>query len=121
MAGFEARQGAILVSLNADRSAEELAQLVGLGLKRVRHLLRTYREASAHGDPGDGSHAAPAAPAPPTARPVGEDVHPAAAVGAAAAAVEGDASPAGTTADVPAPPAAEQRPGDGDPLSEQYG
>src|SRR4249920_3783988 len=44
LATLEARQGAVLVALHADRTAEELATLVSLPLRRVRTLLRTHRE-----------------------------------------------------------------------------
>ena len=44
LATLEARQGAVLVALHADRTAEELPTLVSLPLRRVRTLLRTHRE-----------------------------------------------------------------------------
>jgi hypothetical protein len=47
LATLEARQGAVLVALHEDRTAEELATLVSLPLRRVRTLLRTHREPTA--------------------------------------------------------------------------
>jgi hypothetical protein len=40
----QARQVAVLVELNTTRSAEQLASLFGLRVKRVRQLLRAHRE-----------------------------------------------------------------------------
>jgi hypothetical protein len=44
LATLEARQGAVLVALHGDRTAEELAHLVTLPLRRVRTLLRAQRD-----------------------------------------------------------------------------
>ena len=62
LATLEARRGAVLVALHADRTAEELATLVSLPLRRVRTLLRTHREPPA---------AAVDSPTPPHAQALG--------------------------------------------------
>ena len=70
LATLEAWQGAVLVALHADRTAEELATLVSLPLRRVRTLLRTHREppAAAVDSPTPPHAQAPGPPAehPPT-------------------------------------------------------
>lgn len=48
---LEGRRGRVLAALNADRSADELAQLVGLPPKRVRTLLRAHRVRATAADP----------------------------------------------------------------------
>jgi hypothetical protein len=68
LAALETQQGDILVALHANRPAEQLADLVGLPLKRVRVLLRAHRgpAPTAASDTADGTSAdapAPAAPA----------------------------------------------------------
>ena len=65
LATLEARQGAVLVALHGDRTTEELAQLVSLPLRRVRTLLRSYRDP----DDADDTAADTAAGGGPAARP----------------------------------------------------
>src|SRR3954452_10024137 len=84
LATLEARQGAVLVSLHGDRTAEELAQLVSLPLRRVRTLLRTHREPTAAEtrSPTPPPTPTPDAPAPgppehPATRPAATDSPPA--------------------------------------------
>ena len=60
LATLEARQGAVLAALHGDRTAEELAHLVALPLRRVRTLLRSHR------DPEGATEASPATAAPAT-------------------------------------------------------
>ena len=64
LASLELRQAGVLVALHGDRTAEELAHLVGLPLSRVRRLIRTQREPSAttNGAPPARPAAEPSAP-----------------------------------------------------------
>ena len=75
LATLEARQGAVLVALHGDRTTEELAQLVSLPLRRVRTLLRSYRDPDDADDTADDDTAAAAAP--PLDRPAAASTPPA--------------------------------------------
>lgn len=83
LATLEARQGAVLVALHGDRTTEELAQLVSLPLRRVRTLLRSYRDPDDADDTADDDTAAAAAP--PLDRPAAASTPPAAAAPTAGA------------------------------------
>ena len=104
LATLEARQGAVLVALHGDRTAEELAHLVALPLRRVRTLLRSHRE------PEGATEASPAtaAPATPASAPPPQ---PGAATGDSRSGGDGPAGPE-TTAGPDAEPDAGPPPGD---------
>lgn len=88
LATLEARQGAVLVALHGDRTTEELAQLVSLPLRRVRTLLRSYRDPDDADDTADDDTAdddTAAAAAPPLDRPAAASTPPAAAAPTAGA------------------------------------
>jgi hypothetical protein len=84
LAALQTQQGDILVALHANRPAEQLADLVGLPLKRVRVRLRAHRgpAPTAASDTADGTSpdapapAAPALAAPPPDRPGRADSRP---------------------------------------------
>src|SRR4051812_27643559 len=65
LATLEARQGAVLVALHADRTAEELATLVSLPLRRVRPPLPP------HPEPPPAAGGPPPPPPPPRPGPPG--------------------------------------------------
>ena len=74
LATLEARQGAVLVALHGDRTAEELAHLVTLPVRRVRTLLRAQRDPD---EPADApSSVAAAGILTPPARPAAADSRP---------------------------------------------
>jgi hypothetical protein len=107
LATLEARQGAVLVALHGDRTAEELAQLVSLPLRRVRTLLRTHREPTAAETrsptpPPDAP--APGPPAHPATRPAATGSPP--ADDAAGGEVRVISPETASDADTAAPPAA---------------
>ena len=104
LATLEARQGAVLAALHGDRTAEELAHLVALPLRRVRTLLRSHRE------PEGATEASPAtaAPATPASAPPAQL---GAATGDSRSGGDGPAGPE-TTAGPDAEPDAGPPPGD---------